>query len=116
MVSLTNISTCSLVLHTCKHTRTRSLPLGTVGHVMARTFSPIDWRCAESGRGEDVRTGMMGLGSAVESYKWGGRDKTSVGMWMGDFWRRNFRSETKCWERDSKVFDNYFGVLGAGVR
>ena len=34
----------SISLHefpACKHTRTRSLPLGTVGHVMGRAFIPL---------------------------------------------------------------------------
>ena len=47
----------------CKHTRTRSRPFGTVGHVIGRAFKPRARRWAESGRGYGVRMGMIGVGS-----------------------------------------------------
>jgi hypothetical protein len=55
-------SISSLVLPACKHTRTRSLPFGTVGHVIGRAFMPRARRKAESGRGWGVRMGMIGDG------------------------------------------------------
>lgn len=60
----TSRSTSSVPLPTCRHTRTRSAPLGTVGHVMCRAFSPRERRNAESARGWGVMRGMMGVGSA----------------------------------------------------
>lgn len=44
----------------CRHTLTLSLPLGTVGHVIGRTFMPRARRYADSGRGCGVSMGMIG--------------------------------------------------------
>lgn len=53
-------SSSAFVFSLCKHTLTLSLPLGTVGHVIGRTFMPRATRYAESGRGCGVSMGMMG--------------------------------------------------------
>ena len=55
-----NRSSSSFVFPLCKHTLTLSLPLGTVGHVIGRTFMPRARRYAESGRGCGVSMGMIG--------------------------------------------------------
>lgn len=53
-------SSSAFVFPLCRHTRTLSLPLGTVGHVIGRTFIPRATRYADSGRGCGVSMGMMG--------------------------------------------------------
>lgn len=55
-----NTSSSPFVFPLCKHTRTRSFPLGTVGHVIARTFIPRPTRYADSGRGYGVSIGIIG--------------------------------------------------------
>lgn len=62
MIPMINLSTSSLEFPACRHTRTRSLPLGTVGQVIGRAFMPKAKRYAESGRGCAVRTGTIGEG------------------------------------------------------
>ncbi len=59
-IPFTRDSICSLVFPACKHTLTRSNPFGTVGQVIGRAFRPLSRRCADSGRGADVMTGIIG--------------------------------------------------------
>jgi hypothetical protein len=60
-------STSAFVFPLCKHTLTLSLPLGTVGHVIGRTFMPSATRYADSGRGCGVSIGMIG----DDKVRWG---------------------------------------------
>jgi hypothetical protein len=53
-------SSSAFVFPLCKHTLTLSLPLGTVGHVIGRTFMPRETRYADSGCGCGVSMGMIG--------------------------------------------------------
>ena len=55
-----NRSSSASVFPLCKHTLTLSLPLGTVGHVIGRTFMPRARRYADSGRGCGVSMGIIG--------------------------------------------------------
>ena len=65
----------TLTAHVSKGTYIRSLArdiaraLGTVGHVIGRALRPRTRRCAESGRGCGVRTGMIGVAvSGMEGF------------------------------------------------
>lgn len=55
-----NRSSSAFVFPLCRQTLTLSLPLGTVGHVIGRTFIPRATRYADSGRGCGVSIGMIG--------------------------------------------------------
>lgn len=76
-------SISSSLLLECKQTRTRSKPLGTVGHVIDRAFMPFKRRYVERGRGRDVKTGTMGVARLLPketAVRWGGRDSREGDM------------------------------------
>ena len=78
IIPSTSASTSAGELLACKHTRMRSAPFGTVGHVIGRALRPRARRCAESGRGCGVRTGMMGVageGACEGEEGLGGRER-----------------------------------------
>lgn len=56
-------STSSMLFPACRQIRTRSFPFGTVGHVMARAFSPCVLSRAANGRGYHVINGTIGVAS-----------------------------------------------------
>ena len=102
IIPSTSLSTSSCVLRACRHTRILSAPLGTVGHVIGRALRPRMRRCAESGRGCGVSTGMIGVGSAhgsggVSVLRWrvarcAGRKSSDGGMrWRDSSRRRELR-------------------------
>lgn len=59
-IASTSSSISARVFPACRHTRTRSLPLGTVGAMMARTTSPRCWQWLAKSRGYGVRREKMG--------------------------------------------------------
>ena len=72
----TSLSTSRVVCPACKHTLTRSLPLGTVGQVIGLASMPRAKRWADNRRGWGVRMGMIGEGS----FCWHGMVMSEDGM------------------------------------
>lgn len=75
-------STCSKLFSAWRQILTRSFPLGTVGQVMGRAFSPRVLRCVANGRGYDVIKGTIGVGSCggddgAEGWRCSGSERTS---------------------------------------
>lgn len=59
-------STSSKLFSACRQILTRSFPLGTVGQVIGRAFSPRALRRVANGRGYDVIIGTIGVGSCLD--------------------------------------------------
>ena len=61
-----NKSTSSKLFSAWRQILTRSFPFGTVGHVMARAFSPRVLKRVANGWGLNVINGTIGVGSCVD--------------------------------------------------
>lgn len=86
----------------CKQIRTRSSPRGTVGCEMGLTRNPLLLRYCESGRGNLVRRGMMGVvrgrveSAGDEQGREGARDSGEVVLVTNEE-RRERNSAERVW-------------------
>lgn len=88
-ITLHSPSTSSSVLPACRHSRTRSVPVGTVGATIGRSRKPCRWQHAASSRADAVNSGTMGDS---------GTDGATCRM-RGGIRRRRHRSASEPWAR-----------------